>query len=431
MTKKIIDAPEDKFTEASVLSAMMNSNDVATRMAGTLRRDDFYEPMHRLIFDAVLNCINTKQEVSEVNIANILTKNNQLAAAGGRAGLGEIELLMPSAERLERDIRILCELSRRRMFIELLRNAAKEATNYTTTIEDIQGKLERALKDLPQPPESKIRFSPEVLLAMLSKLREYQDSTDKLLGIPSGFASLDDYLSGFRKKSLYILAGTTGSGKSALVTNMALYASGLGKKVLFYSLEMPSDQIAERMTFSMAQVPVHRGKSKKLSLDELQKITTAVDNISMRVIGFCDQGGTTVSDICHEVKQYPETDILIVDYLQLVKPLTRHQNREQEVAEISRTLKLLAMEMKIPVIALSQLNRNAEGRDDKKPKLTDIRESSAICNDANVVMMLHRELMENQTEAELFIRKNREGPMGAIKLRFVPEYTTFYDYNQN
>jgi len=450
--------PHDLDAEASVLSAVLLERDALDKVLEILKPNHFYSDSNRRIFEGVVALAIEGEAVDITTVGGWLRSRGTLEACGGAKYLIQIIDATPSVANIEAHARIVAEKWRLRQLIGLCQTIAAEGYSDVGTIEEfIEGAEERIHHIVQTATKSSFQPIGYVLKSVFEALHAAAERGDRLTGLSTGYTRLDDKTAGLQDGDLTIVAARPGMGKTAFVLNLAVNVAsprairrnGLeqqepGDGVCVFSLEMPREQLGMRMTCSEGRVDFGKVKSGKLQSEDWRRLTEAAAYLNQLPIFIDDTAGVGLMELRAKARRMqaeynrpaklgqPERRIglVIVDYLQLMKGRDGAQNREQEISEISRGLKELAKELRVPVIALSQLNRAVEGRTDKRPQLSDLRESGAIEQDADLVMFIYRDEYYNENGnkkglAELIIAKQRNGPTGKILLRFASSYTRF------
>lgn len=428
--------PQNIGVEKSLLGSVLLDDEVLVDIADKINAQDFYEPRHRKIFAAMVKLYQKHSPVDLLTLGNELRASNSLEEIGGPEYLGELTNYVPSAAHAVEYANIVREAAIRRNLTKAGESIASLAYK---SDEDVQAILSQAEANLYSVSESSQQGDMESLESLLGdafeKMTYLHQHKDKLRGVQTGFKDLDKMTAGLQKSDLIILAARPAMGKSTLAQNIAFNVAMREKKtVLFFSLEMSNAQVVDRMISEASGVDSWNIRTGNLTQDDFSKISDAMGEMSEIPIKFEDKPGMTVLEM--KVKAQREAHkaplgLIIVDYLQLMSGSKNYgDNRVQEISEISRGLKLIARELDVPVIALSQLSRSVESRPDKRPMLSDLRESGSIEQDADIVMFVYREDYYNpDTErkhiTDLIIGKHRNGPVGTIELYFHPEKLKF------
>ncbi len=428
--------PQAVDAEVAVLGAMMLDNSAVGVAAELLDEQVFYRMAHRKIFSAIMNLFARDEAVDLVTVTQELKKRKDLDDVGGAAYLSTVLGSVATTANVRHHAKIVLEKSVLRRLITVATEIAQEAYDMGGEAGDI---LDRAEHMIFEIAESRVRrdFVPmrEILKHSFEVIEELYRRKEHITGIPSGFVDLDSLTSGFQRSDLIIIAGRPSMGKTALALNVAAHAAiRMGVATAIFSLEMGRAQLVQRMLCSEAHVDAHQLRTGHLADRHWSNLTTAAGLLSEAPIWIDDTAAMTVLEMrskARRLKAEADIGLIIVDYLQLMHGLGRQENRQQEISEISRSLKALAKELEVPVMALSQLSRAVETRGgDRRPILSDLRESGAIEQDADVVAFIYRpEVYDRSPEniglAEVIVGKQRNGPTGTVRLAFSSECTRF------
>ena len=429
--------PQNLEAERCVLGAVLLDNQLVNQAVELLRTNDFYLSGHRLIFQHMISLLENSKAIDFVTLTDSIRSSGQLDELGGASFISSLIDGVPRLTNIEDYARIVQEKS-------TLRNLIKRSTEIITSCYEQQDNVESILDDAESAifniAESKVRSGflsvGELAKTSFKKIEAVASSRQMVTGIPTGFTDFDNLTSGMQSSDLIVLAARPSMGKTALALNIATHVALSAKKsVGMFSLEMAGDQLLLRMLCSEARVDAHQLRTGYLSKEDWNKITKKLGELSQAPVFIDDSAGITLLEMrakARRLKAENSLDLLIVDYLQLIAGgKGRYENRQQEISSISRGLKGLAKELDIPVIAISQLSRAPEQRTgDHRPQLSDLRESGSIEQDADLVAFIFREEVYKPTEenrgiAELIISKQRNGPIGGLKLAFLREYTSF------
>jgi replicative DNA helicase len=435
--------PHSIEAEQAVLGGLMLDVSAWDQVADMVRTKDFYRPDHRLVFDAIAALAGNGKPVDVVTVSEQLTRLGELDNAGGLSYLGTLARDTPTAA----NVRAYAELVRER---SLLRQLIEAGTHIVASVFNTEGQTARELVDQAEQKVFEIAeqgFSGRdgavavrtMLPALIDKIDEWHSNPDSLRGLPTGFSDFDKITGGLRAGDLVIVAGRPSMGKTTLAVNMAEYAAVNPKyksSVAIFSMEMPSEQLMTRMLSSIGGVNLGALRSGRISDEDWVRVTSATSQLSESRIFIDETPGLTPTDLrarARRVKREHGLDLVVVDYLQLMQVPGTKENRATEISEISRGLKALAKELAIPVIALSQLNRGVEQREHKKPVMSDLRESGAIEQDADIILLIYREEVydKNTTKkgiAEIDIAKHRNGEIGTFLLTFQGMYSRFANF---
>jgi replicative DNA helicase len=428
--------PQNIEAEQSVLGGVLIEPDALSRVLEIMRGPDFYREAHQKIFTAMVDMYQKGTPVDLITLSEHLLSRNQMEAVGGAAYLASLADAIPSAVNIEVYARIVRDKATLRRLISLSAEIASKSYRFSGDVEDI---LDQAEKSIFEITEDKItpHVYPlsEVIKDSFRTIEELYDRKERVSGVPTGFINLDQYTSGLQPSDLIIVAGRPSMGKTAFALDMARNAATQAEiPVLIFSLEMSRQQLATRMLCSEARVDAHRLRSGYIGERDWPRLTSAAGVLSEAPIFIDDSAAMSVLQMrakARRLKADRGLGLVVVDYLQLMSGRAGADRREQEISEISRSLKALAKELHLPVIALSQLNRKVEDRTDKRPVMADLRESGAIEQDADVILFIYRDEMYDENSkhkgiAEIIIGKQRNGPSGVrVNLAFLNQYTRF------
>ena len=428
--------PQSIEAELSVLGAMMLKKEAVTQAIEMLHAHEFYRQAHRAVFEAMEGLVRDGEPVDIVTVTESLKKSGRLDQVGGVSFLANLTNSVPSTANLAHYAKIVKEKALLRALIDAsteIAGAAYEAS------EDVARQLDDAEQKILAIAGGRITgsFTPikEVVFDAVDRVSVLARSKGGITGLSTGLATLDSVTRGLQKSDLIVVAARPAMGKTAFVLNLATHVALQGKTVAFFSLEMPREQLMHRIFCAEGQIDATRLARGELDDDEWSRLVKVADRMLKAELYFDDTSSTTVMDIrtrARRLKSEHGLDLIAIDYLQLIQAPGRAENRTLAVAEMTRSLKVLARELEVPIIVLSQLSRATEGRSDKRPMLSDLRESGSIEQDADIVMFLYREDYYNQdTEnaniTELSIAKHRNGATDTLKLFFQKEYTRFRD----
>jgi replicative DNA helicase len=427
--------PHSVESEESVLGAMLMSTDAVNEVMDKLDADDFYVPAHRSIFGAVKLLFNTNQAIDAITVSEELRRQGELEKVGGVAYVTRLLDIVPSASNVDYYANIVEETSQRRHLIR----AGSTITDLAMKLDDeIAEVLDRSEQTVLNVAGRKVgdgmqQIGP-LFFSTLEELEALEGRGDEVTGLSTGFRDLDKKLTGLHPANLVIIAARPAMGKSALALNIATNVAMDGNPVAVFTLEMSREEVASRMLCATARIDSMKVRTGQIGDNAWPRLTDAAGRLYDAPVFVDDSPMVTVTDIrakCRRLKRKHGLSLVVVDYLQLMQGSNR-ENRQQEIAEISRNLKNLARELEVPVMALSQLNRNLESREDKRPRLGDLRESGSLEQDADIVMFIYRdEYYNEQTDkrgiAEVVIAKHRAGSTGPIDMTFMPEFTLFSD----
>lgn len=430
--------------EASVLGAMLIDNDAVPKAIEVLKHESFYEKKNRLIFDAMSSLYEADEPIDTVSVYEELKKSGKIDEAGGAAYLGKLSQDISSAANIDYHARIVLE---KWILRQLISSSMEIAHSAYEGNEDVFDLLDAAETKIFQISEEGIKESfksmDKAVKEALELIEAIHSKNISTFSVPSGFFELDEMLGGFQKSDLIIIAARPSMGKTAFAMSAARNAAiDHNIPIGIFSLEMSTIQLATRLISAEARINAHNVRTGKFRAEEGAKISRTVHKLSKAPIFIDDTPSISILELrakSRRLKNEKNVGMVVVDYLQLLNPSSAMESREREISSISRSLKALAKELNIPVIALSQLNRAVESRTDKKPMLSDLRESGSIEQDADVVLFLYRPEMygiqsfgtgEQQGEttegvAEIIIGKQRNGPTGEVRLRFLKDYARF------
>ncbi|MEW6618308.1 MAG: replicative DNA helicase [bacterium] len=427
--------PQSIEAEVSVIGAMLMDKDAICKAVEVLSEDAFYKTTHRKIYSAILDLFERNEPVDLVTLTNELKRKGELGNVGGPLYLTTILNSVPTAANVEYYIRIVNEKAVIRGLISAATEIVSMAYQQTEDVSQMLDNAEQLIFNIVQRKISRdFVHIGEMLHDSFEMIENLYAKKTYVTGIPTGFVDLDILTSGFHPSDLIIIAGRPSMGKSSLALNIAQYASTREKiPVGIFSLEMSKEQLVQRTLCSEARVDAQKLKTGYLGEADWPKLTTAAGILADAPLYIDDTPAIPILEIrakARRLKAKYNIGLILVDYLQLVQGRMQIDNRQQEISEISRSLKSLARELNIPIIALSQLSREVEKRGDRKPQLSDLRESGAIEQDADVVAFVYREeyykpTPENEGIAEVIIGKQRNGPIGTVKLAFIKKYTRF------
>jgi replicative DNA helicase len=427
--------PHNAEAERTVLGAVLVDNAAFNSAAEVLTRDDFYREAHRRVFDAMAALAERSQPIDSVTLADELTRAQALEAVGGVAYLAGLADGLPRITNVEQWARIIKEKAVLRNLIHAGNRIVQSCYEGEQEAAELLDAAEKAIFDIA---ERRLRAGfvgiREIVKESFRTIDQLSQSRELVTGLPTGFVDLDEMTSGLQRGDLVVVAARPAMGKTSFCLNVAQHASLRGGETVgLFSLEMSKEQLVLRMLCSDARVDSHRLRTGNLNEKDWARLAKAYADLSASRLFIDDSATQTPLEMrakCRRLKAEHGLGLVIVDYLQLMSAPGRAENRQQEISAISRSLKGLAKELHVPVVALSQLSRAPEARTDRRPQLSDLRESGAIEQDADVVMFIYREeehkpTEENRGVAEIIIGKQRNGPTGSRKLAFLKEYTRF------
>ncbi|MDZ4799474.1 MAG: replicative DNA helicase [Bryobacteraceae bacterium] len=427
--------PQSIESEQSVLGGLLLDNCAWDRVGDVLAESDFYRSEHRLIFRAIARLIETGKPADSLTIAEFLNEHGKLDETGGLSYIGSLALNTPNAANVRR----YAEIVRDRAILRSMAGHAQQMLDDCTVPNgadpaEITGRMEQAISNLTNRQQGDVVRLGDAVLGAVKHADAMHAQGGGMAGLVTGFVDLDRITSGFADGDLIILAARPGMGKSALVMNIAEHVAQHGETVAVFSLEMSKQQLAMRVLAGKSRVSMHHLRTGRVNDDQWSSITEASTRLLDLPILLDDTPAMTCAQIrarCRQIKRQHGLALIVVDYLQLMRG--DGDNRTQEVGSISRGLKSLAKELAVPVIALSQLSRQVEGRNDKRPLMSDLRDSGEIEQDADFIALLYRDEIYNKDTpakgtAELLVRKHRNGPLGDIRLCFREELMRFENY---
>ncbi|MDI3299637.1 MAG: replicative DNA helicase [Bacillota bacterium] len=423
--------PQAIEAEQQVLGALLLDRDALVRIAVMLTPQDFYKEAHRVIYEAMLALFDRGQPVDVITLADELGRKDQLERAGGVAYLASLASSVATAANVDYHARIVQEKSMLRQLLAAVGEISASVFNSGEEVDTLLDQAENRIFQVSQRRQSR-SYEPlrDVLIKTFEEIERLYTHRGEVIGIPSGFPDLDRLTSGWHPSELIIVAARPSQGKTALSLNMAAVAAVRYKvPVAIFSLEMSKEQLAQRLLCAEAQVPSVRLRTGTLSDDDWPKLSRALGRLSDAPIYIDDTPNISVLELrakARRLKAERNIGMVVVDYLQLMRSHGRAESRQQEISEISRSLKSLARELSVPVVALSQLSRAVEQRQDRRPQLSDLRESGAIEQDADVVTFIYQNPeMESSNVVELILAKQRNGPVGSAQLVFLREIGKF------
>ena len=424
--------PQSIEAEMSVLGAMILDNEVINLVIPILNKLSFYKTAHQELYQVIVDVYDKGQQVDLVVLREELKKRSLLEKVGGVEYLMELEEAVPTIGNVEYYANIVREKAIKRNLIEVAATIQKQSFEESTDTEQLLDASERAIFDITQKKfnTASTRLN-EILKETFSRIENLHDRQSRLTGLSSGYYDLDDKTCGLQPSELIIVAARPSMGKTSLVLNIVEHVGVVEKKpVVIFSLEMSAQQVAQNMLCSHARIDAHKLRMGFLDDKQWSDLSYGLGSLSEAPIFIDDTPGLTVLEVrakARRLKAQYDIQLVAVDYLQLMES-SRAENRQQEISVISRRLKSLARELKIPVIAVSQLNRSVESREGHRPRMSDLRESGSIEQDADVIVLLHRDNYydpDKDNTAELIIAKQRNGPTGVVKLAFLSHFMRF------
>jgi len=427
--------PQNVEAEMAVLGSMLIEDEAIPVAIEKLRPHSFYHPGHQKIFQIILTLFEQSKPVDLVTMTDALTSSGELDVIGGASYLTELTQAVPTAANVDYYIRIVKEKYVLRTLIHIATQIVKDGYDPSQDVDELLDRAERAIFEIAASKFNQ-GMAPirEIIKACIEQIDQLYQRKVNITGIPTGYHEFDIQTAGLQRSDLIVVAARPSMGKSAFVVNICEYAGIVEKiPVAIFSLEMSKEQLTQRMLCSQARVNAHKVRTGFLAQSDWPALTKAASKLSEAPIYIDDTPGISILELrakARRLKSQHNIQLLIVDYLQLMRADGYAESRQQEVSVISRSLKALAREINVPIIAVSQLSRAVESRNDHRPQLSDLRESGAIEQDSDMVVLLMREEYYNPTEenrgvADIIIAKQRNGPVGTIKLTFIKEYTRF------
>jgi replicative DNA helicase len=433
--------PQDVAAEQSVLGGMLLSKDAIADVVELLRSNDFYRPQHSTIFDTILDLYGRGEPADAITVSAELQRAGELGRIGGAPYLHTLLSGVPTAANAGYYAKIVAEQAILRRLVEAgTRIVQLGYGGQGAEVDDIVDRAQQAVYDVTERRSSEdYTLLEELMQPTMDELEAIGSRGGGMSGVPTGFKDLDDLTNGLHPGQMIVLAGRPGSGKSTAGLDIARSCSvkhGLTSAI--FSLEMSKTEITMRLLSAEARVPLHHMRSGTMSDDDWGRLARRMGEVAEAPLFIDDSPNLTMMEIrakARRLKQRHDLKLVVIDYLQLMSGNKKAESRQQEVSELSRNLKLLAKELEVPVIAMSQLNRGPEQRTDKKPQLSDLRESGSIEQDADMVVLLHREDMYEREspragEADLIVAKHRNGPTATIVVAFQGHYSRFVDMSQ-
>ena len=429
--------PQNIEAEQCVLGSVLLHRDALAKVIETLTSDDFYRNDHRIIYESMIALFTKNEPIDSVTVTSLLNDTNKLDQAGGPAYLAQLTDIVPVAANIAYYAKLVREKSILRQLIQTTTDIAGRCYEEQDDIDVLVDEVEQNIFEISRS-KSKQSFTPmnEIATEAFKAVEKLFERKEMITGVPTNFEQLDKMTAGLQPSDLIILAARPSMGKTALAMNIAQNAALLRKvPVAVFSLEMSKEQLGMRMLCSVGRVDSQNVRTGFLKDQDWPKLTRSAGMLAESPIFIDDTPAISVLEMrakARRLKTEHNLGLVVIDYLQLMRGSSGTERREQEISEISRSLKAMAKELKIPVIALSQLNRSLENRPNKRPQLSDLRESGAIEQDADVILFIYRDSVYNKAEdnpdrnvAEIIIGKQRNGPTGTVKLVFIDRYTTF------
>ncbi len=428
--------PHDDEAEQAVIGSMMTDKDAVISAIEVLKPEDFYREDNKTIYNAIMNLYAKAEPIDIITLKDELTSLGKLEPVGGLEYLATLPDKVPTTANVDKYIKIVEEKSILRSLIKTANELIEIGYDQNEEVEILMDNAEKKIFDLMQRKSQKGYSSiRDILVDSFTELEQLYNQKQHITGVASGFIDLDNKTAGFHNSDLVLIAARPAMGKTAFALNIATYAAvSANTPVVVFSLEMSKEQCANRILCSQAMVDSEKVAKGDITDEDWSKLAIASGELSESAgIYIDDSAGINIAEIrakCRKLKLEKNIGMVVIDYLQLIQGSGNTKSREQEIAEISRSLKILAKEINVPVLALSQLSRAPEARPDHRPMLQDLRESGSIEQDADIVMFLYRDDYYNpETEAkniaEVIIAKHRAGPTGTVELLWMPSYTKF------
>lgn len=436
--------PSDQNAELVFLGCMLFDNDGLLDGLRLIKSDDFYRPNNKAVFESIQNLYEENSPVDVVTLANMLKKENKFEIIGGMPYLLNISNSVSTSANIEVYAKIIEEKSILRKLIKVSGEVQNSCFQGQDEIDAIIDKAEKGIFDIVQNKKSENFYDiKDVVDDSVAKIEELYRNKGKTTGLKTGFKDFDKKTAGLQKADLILIAARPSMGKTAfalnILQNIAVYEA---KSVAMFSLEMSRESLVNRMICSYAKIDSNKLRTGDLQPEDFEKLSESISPLSLSRVFIDDTPGITINDLrakSRKLKMEKGLDLIVIDYLQLMSGSRRSESRQQEVSDISRGLKAIARELDVPVIALSQLSRANEKRPDKRPMLSDLRDSGAIEQDADLVCFIHREEYYNPEDisdddrgtSEIIIAKQRNGETGTVKLKWFGQYTKFADLTQH
>ena len=434
--------PQNLEAEASVLGGILLQNDAIDRALEVVTPDWFYRESHRKIYRAMIELSDRSEPVDLITLSEFLKAKGELEAVGGTAYLASLANLVPTSANIAHYARIVREKGILRHLITVATEIATRGLEDQGNVEEFLDEAEKSIFDISEKRiKSSFVFLGDMMNDSIKMVEKLYERKEMVTGVPTGFDDLDKLTAGLQPSDLIVVAGRPSMGKTAFSLNVAAHAAlhaGIG--VAVFSLEMAKEQLGLRMLCSEARVDHSKVRSGHLAEREFPALVSAAGRLAEAPIYIDDTPAISILELRAKSRRLvrdrdKKIGLIIVDYLQLMRGMSTVQNREQEISEISRSLKALAKELSVPVIAISQLNRRVEDRGDKRPMMADLRESGAIEQDADVIAFIYRDEVYNkdstdQGTAEIIVAKQRNGPVDTVRLTFVSKITRFENFSQ-
>ncbi len=432
--------PQNLEAEQAVLGTILLQDKSLLKIIEILNPDDFYRDAHKNIYSAMIQLFENREPHDLITVSSLLSDQNKLEQIGGAAYLASLTDIIPFSGTLVHHANIIRQKSILRKLIQTSSDLAARCYEEQDDIDSLVDEAEQTIFEIASSKKGQgFESMSTIVPRAFERVEKLFERKEHVTGVATGYPDLDKMTAGLQPADLVVVAGRPSMGKTALAMNIAQHAAIVDKKpVAVFSLEMSMEQLALRMLCSIGRVDSQRIRTGRLKQRDWPNLTRATGMLSDAPLYIDDSAAMTVLEMrakARRLKAEFDLGMVIVDYLQLMKGRSNSENRAQEISEISRSLKAMAKELSVPVVALSQLNRSLESRTDKRPQLSDLRESGAIEQDADVIIFIYRDEVYKPTPdnpnrgiAEIIVGKQRNGPIGTIKLTFLAEYTTFETY---
>lgn len=426
-------APHDTRAEIAVLGSMLLDTDALELCLEELQPEDFYDPAHQELFRCMRSLHEARAPVDVVSLVTELDRMGKLRLVGDAGYVSDLIIRTPSSANVKHYSSVVADRSIQRRLIRAGNDITRDAMNSAMEVDDMLSEAERRIYDISlNQADDTLQHVGEIVISTYEQMEALRATKGEIIGIPTGFIDLDNKTSGLKKSDLIIVAGRPAMGKTSFAINIAQHAAlNEGRTVAIFSLEMSREQLLMRMFSTESRIDLQKILSGTTSNMEVIEIANHLDEFRNSKLYVDDSSSANVPSIrskCRKLKAREGLDLIVIDYLQLMRSSRKSENRQQEVSEITRSLKILARELDVPIMLLSQLSRGPEQRAEHKPMLADLRESGAIEQDADIVMLLYREKVYDPDAsdlAEVIIAKHRNGPTGTVELYWRGEYTRF------
>ncbi|MFH1640861.1 MAG: replicative DNA helicase [Candidatus Omnitrophota bacterium] len=437
MAETILDKlpPQNLEAEMAVLGSMLMDENAISVACESLDKDSFYKAIHKEIFESIADLYNSNKAVDLITLTDELKRKGVLEQIGGVSTLTSLVNSVPTAANITHYVSIVKEKGILRTLINNATRIVSLCFESEGNVDELVDSAERLVFEVSdKKPQGSYLHLKEIIKDSIDTIDKLYQKKAHVTGIPTGFIDFDIKTAGLQVSDLIVVAGRPSMGKSALALGIAEYAGVIAKiPTVIFSLEMSKEQLVQRMLCAHAKVDAHKVRTGYLAPSDWPKLTAAAGKLSGSPIFIDDSPAISVMELrakARRIKAHQDIQLIILDYIQLMRGSAKSESRQQEISDISRSLKALARELRVPVVAISQLSRAVESRIDHRPQLSDLRESGAIEQDADVVVLILREeyynpTPENQGIAEIIIAKQRNGPVGSLNLSFIKEYTRF------